>query len=163
MLFSKYLNSFSFYILIIFFLFSLSVNSINSFEIINSISYALLHFVLIYLCFYYYRTTLYLIYFFVGLGADLILIDNIGPHLLTFMFLLLTLNKARKLIQNFDSQNIYFIILFIQIALFFIEMIFAYFLFNIYINYIFFLKMTIISILISYTAFALFSKLDKFN
>ncbi len=88
MLLSRYLVPFTYYNLILIILFSLSVSSIESFSIINLISYALLHFTIIYLGLYYYRRSLYSIYFLYGLGFDILLINQIGPHLFIFMTLL---------------------------------------------------------------------------
>ena len=88
MLLSKYLGPFTYYNIILLFLFSLSVDSIKLFSIINSISYVIFHYVIIYLGLYYYRNILYFLYFVYGLGIDLLLINQIGPHLLLFMTLL---------------------------------------------------------------------------
>jgi len=89
-------------------LFSLSVGSVESFSIINSISYIFLHFVIIYLGLYYYRRTLYSIYFLYGLGIDILLINQIGPHLFIFMTLLFFFYLTKKIFYSFKfSKNIF--------------------------------------------------------
>ena len=108
MLLSRYLVPFTYYNLILIILFSLSIGSIESFSIINSISYIFLHFVIIYLGLYYYRRTLYSIYFLYGLGIDILLINQIGPHLFIFMTLLFFFLFKKKIFYLFKfSKNIF--------------------------------------------------------
>ena len=114
MLSLKYLGSFTYYNLILLFLFSLTVNAIESFSIINSIAYVFLHYVIIYLGLYYYRKSLYVVYFLCGLGIDLLLINQIGPHVLVFMLLLIILRQTKKSLQYLNSLKIYLMILLIQ-------------------------------------------------
>ena len=89
MLLKKYLNSFLLYNIFLFIVFCLSVTSIESIYFINILSYTVFHFIIIYLCLYYYKHSLYIILFMYGLGFDLLLITQIGPHLLAFMALLI--------------------------------------------------------------------------
>ena len=163
MLFSRYLGSFVIYNIIILFLFSLSVNSIQSFSIINSISYVFLHYVLIYLGLYYYRKTLYLIYFFCGLGIDILLINQIGPHLSVFMILLIVFNKTKKYFQNLNSTQVYLAILFILSIIIFSEMIITHWFFNYNFEIYIYFKILIISLFLSYPILLLFSLIDKLN
>ena len=161
MLLSRYLGSFAYYNLILFLLFFLSVSSIESFSIINSISYIFLHFVIIYLGLYYYRRTLYTIYFLYGLGIDILLIDQIGPHLLIFMILLFFFYITKKHFIYLSSQKIYLLILFIQVLIILLEML----LINLFFNYNFNLDKYLIfiffSIISSYPIFFIFSKIDN--
>ena len=126
MLLSRYLVPFTYYNLILIILFSLSVSSNESFSIINSISYIFLHFVIIYLGLYYYRRTLYSIYFLYGLGIDILLINQIGPHLFIFMTLLFFFYLTKKYFIFLSSQRIYFLILSIQLLIILLEMLLAY-------------------------------------
>ena len=161
MLLSRYLGSFTYYNLILIILFSLSVSSIESFSIINSISYIFFHFVIIYLGLYYYRRVLYTIYFFYGLGIDVLLINQIGPHLFIFMALLLFLYSTKKYLNYLSSQKMYLLILFIQLLTILSEMLITNWLFNYDFDLDKYLIIFIISILSSYPIFFIFSKIDN--
>ena len=160
MLLSRYLSSFIYYNLILFLLFSLSVISIQSFSIINSISYIFFHFVIIYLGLYYYRRKLYIIYFLYGLGIDILLINQIGPHLFIFMALLLFLYSIKKYLNYLSSHKIYLLILFIQLLTILLEMLLTSWFFNYDFNLDKYLIIFIISIISSYPIFFIFSKID---
>ena len=161
MLLSRYLVPFTYYNLILIILFSLSVGSIESFSIINSISYIFLHFVIIYLGLYYYRRTLYSIYFLYGLGIDILLINQIGPHLFIFMTLLFFFNLTKKYFIYLSSQRIYLLILLIQLLIILLEMLLTSFFFDYDFNLDKYLKFIFISIISSYPIFYIFSKIDN--
>ena len=161
MLFSKYLGSFTYYNLILFLLFSLSVSLIESFSIINLISYIFFHFVIVYLGLYYYRRTLYTIYFLYGLGIDILLINQIGPHLFIFMTLLFFFNLTKKYFIYLSSQRIYLSILLIQLLIILLEMLLTSFFFDYDFNLDKYLKFIFISIISSYPIFFIFSKIDN--
>ena len=160
MLLLRYLGSFTYYNLILFLLFFLSISSIESFSIINSVSYVFLHFVIIYLGLYYYRRTLYIIYFLYGLGIDILLINQIGPHLFIFMALLSFLHLTKKYLNYLSSQKIYILILFIQLLTILSEMLLTSLFFNYNFNLDKYLIIFIISIISSYPIFFIFSKID---
>ena len=162
MLLSRYLSPFIYYNLILFLLFSLSITSTKSFPIINSISYIYLHIVIIYLGLYYYRRTLYTIFFLYGLTIDILLINNqIGPHLFTFMTLLFFFNLTKKYIIYFSSKKIYLLILFIQFFIILLEMLLSNIFFDYYFSLEKYLKFVLISIISSYPIFFIFSKIDN--
>ncbi len=161
MLLSRYLVPFTYFNLILIILFSLSVSSIESFSIINSISYIFLHFVIIYLGLYYYRRTLYSIYFLYGLGIDILLINQIGPHLFIFMTLLFFFYLTKKYFIHLSSQRIYLLILFIQLLIILLEMLLTNFFFDYDFNLDKYLKFIFISIISSYPVFFIFSKIDN--
>ena len=161
MLLSRYLVPFTYYNLILIILFSLSVGSIESFSIINSISYIFLHFVIIYLGLYYYRRTLYSIYFLYGLGIDILLINQIGPHLFIFMTLLFFFYLTKKYFIYLSSQRIYLLILFIHLSIILLEMLLTSFFFDYDFNLDKYLKFIFISIISSYPVFFIFSKIDN--
>ena len=125
MLLSKYLDPFILYNFLLIFLFSLSINAIESFPIINSVSYIFLQYVIIYLGLYYYCKKLYMVCFLYGLGIDLFLIDQIGTHLLVFMRFPIFYSIIQWLIPNslFYSfplilDNLYiYIVMFISLIL----------------------------------------------
>ena len=161
MLLSRYLVPFTYYNLILIVLFSLSVSTIESFSIINSISYVFLHFVIIYLGLYYYRRTLYSIYFIYGLGFDILLINQIGSHLFIFLTLLFFFYLTKKYFINLSSQSIYLLILFIQLLTILLEMLLTDFFFDYDFNLDKYLKFVFISIIFSYPIFFIFSKIDN--
>ena len=108
MLLSRYLVPFTYYNLILIILFFLSVSSIESFSIINSISYIFLHFLIIYLGLYYYRRTLYSIYFLCGLGFDILLINQIGPSFIYIYDIIILFLFNKKIFYLFKfSKNIF--------------------------------------------------------
>ena len=161
MLLSRYLVPFTYYNLILIIIFSLSVGSVESFSIINSISYIIFHFVIIYIGLYYYRRTLYSIYFLYGLGFDILLINQIGPHLFTFMTLLFFFYLTKKYFIYFSSQRIYLLILFIQLLIILLEMLLTSFFFDYDFNLDKYLKFIFISIISSYPTLFIFSKIDN--
>ena len=163
MLFEKHINSFFIYNLILLFLFSSSVTFLNSITIINHIAYVLFHYVIIYLVLYYYRKPLYIIYFIYGLAMDILLIDQIGPHLLFFMLLIFAFNRIKKYFMGYSSINIYFIILITQFLIFFLEMIYSYLFFNYSFDYFLYIKLAFIILLSSYPVFIIFQKIDSFK
>ena len=161
MLLSRYLGSFTYYNLILFLLFSLSVSSFESLSIINLFSYVFLHFVIIYIGLYYYRMALYTIYFLYGLGIDILLINQIGPHLFIFMALLSFLYLTKKYLNYLSSQKIYILILFIQLLTILSQMLLTSLFFNYDFNLDKYLIIFIISIISSYPIFYIFSKIDN--
>ena len=160
---SRYLVPFTYYNLILLFLFSLSVELIESFVFINSLAYILFHYVIIYLGLYYYRNILYIIYFLYGLGIDLLLINQIGTHLPVFMILLVFFKQSKKYFQILDSKKIYFAILLIQIIIIFFEMMITYWFFGYTFDLYLYLKYILISLLISYPIFFIFIRIDNLN
>ena len=161
MLLSRYLTPFTYYNLTLIILFSLSVASIESFSIINSISYIFFHFLIIYLGLYYYRRLLYSIFFLYGLGYDILLIDQIGPHLFIFMTLLFFLYLTKKHFIYFSSLRVYLLILFIQLLIILLEMLLTDFFFDYDFNLNKYLEFIFISIIFSYPIFYIFSKIDN--
>ena len=161
MLLSRYLVPFTYYNLILIILFSLSINSIESFSIISSISYVFIHFVIIYLGLYYYRIALYSIYFLYGLGFDILLINQIGPHLFIFMTLLFFINLLKKYFIYLSYLRIYLLILFIQLLIILLEMLLMNFFFDYNFNLNEYIKFVFISIISSYPVFFIFSKIDN--
>lgn len=157
----KHLNSYISYNILLFFIFSVTINGFINFSIINIIFYCLVHFLIIYLGIYYYRKSLYLLYFLYGLGLDLFWINEIGSHLLVFMFFLIFFNLIEKHLYKFNSKQIYLLLIIVQLFMFCFEMLISQILFNYLFNFKLFLKISLISLVISYPVFYFFSKLDK--
>ena len=160
---SRYLVPFTYYNLILLILFSLSVELLEFFILLNSVAYILFHYVIIYLGLYYYRKILYLIYFLYGLGLDLLIIHQIGVHLPVFMMLLVFFKLTKKYFLILNSKKIYLGILFIQIIIIFFEMIIAFSFFGYGFDLYLYLKYILISLLISYPIFFIFIRIDNQN
>ena len=162
MLSSKYLSIFGIYNFILFIFFSISVNSIESLYFINLFSYAILHIIIVYLGFYYYRKFLYLSYFVCGLGLDLLLLNNqIGTHLFLFMILLPVVNISKKYLNELNSRIVYWIILILACIIISLEMLISHIFFYYDFNYIELLKLIFILLVSAYPLLFLFSKIDN--
>ena len=157
---SRHINSFNVYNVLLIIIFSLTVNGFF-YSTINIFFYVILHFLVIYLGIYYYRNLLYFIYFIYGLGLDLIWVNEIGPHLLIFMFILIFFSKVRKYLYHLDSFKIYSFILLVQIFIIFLEMFIANIFFNYAFNYNYFINIIVISLVFSFPIFLIFSKIDR--
>ena len=157
------LNAFYIYNVLLIFIFSFIVNSNNSFSLIYTSLYCVFHFLIIYLGIYYYRSALYFIFFLYGLGLDILWLNEIGPHLIVFMFMLVFFNLTKKYWYNLNSYKIYIMIIILQFIIISLEIIFSYMFFQ-YIYYLnHFLQIFFISILISFPTFLFFSYIDKYK
>ena len=163
MLFSKYLKPFVIYNFLLLILFSISVNTIDFYNIINLLSYILLHYIFVYLSIYYYRNLNYIIFFVYGLAIDILLINEIGPHILSLMTLLIFLNLSKKIIKSLSSKKMYIIIVLILNLIILFEMVLSLILFNYYFDILYFIGLVIISIFISYPTLLFFKKIDNIN
>ena len=146
---------------ILFFSFSLSVNYFFNLEIVNYIGYVFFHMTLIYLFFYFFHFSLIFVIFLYGIFFDIFLINNISPHLITFMLFVLLFYFTKKYLLNLSSINISYIIIISTLMMFFLEFFIANLLFNYPINYENFLWIFIVFIIIFYPTLVLFSKIDK--
>ena len=161
MLFSKYLKPFVIYNFLLLILFSITVNTIDFYNIINLLSYILLHYIFVYLSIYYYRNLNYIIFFVYGLAIDILLINEIGPHILSLMTLLIFLNLSKKFIKSLSSKKMYIIIILILNLIILFEMVLSLILFNYYFDILYFIGLVIISLFISYPTLLLFKKIDN--
>ena len=160
MLFKKYFSPVYFYHLILFLSFSISLNNLIEFEYVNLFFYVLAHIIIIYLCFYYFNFFLYFIFFFYGIFFDIFLLNDIGPHLIVFIFLLTIIFFTKKYLSSLSSTKISYVILFIIFIIFLFEMIIANIFFNYSFHYNKYFKLCFISTLIIFPAFFIFSKID---
>ena len=161
MLTFMHLKSFFVYNLILLIIFSIITNSNHNFSIIYTSLYCAFHFLLIYLTIYHNKKILYLIYFFYGLFLDIIWLNEIGPHLITFMLMIGLLNLSLKYLYNLNQFKMYLFLYLLQISMIFIEMFLSIFLFNIYFDFYYIIQILILSIIISYPVFIIFSKIDN--
>ena len=159
--FSKFLNSSVKLNIILIISFSISVNSFILFPNINNAFYVLFHLTFIYLIFYHYHYYLYVVALVYGILFDVLLLNYIGAHLITFLFLLIFFVLLKKYLIRLSSYQIIFIYFITLIVL----LLFEQFLANIINDYKFngflILNFFLISLIIFIPAVFLFNKLDK--
>ena len=161
MLFKKYFSPVYFYHSILFLSFSISLNNVIEFEYVNLFFYVLAHLLIIYLCFYYFHFFLYFVFFFYGVFFDIFLLNNIGPHLLVFIFLLVIVTFLKKILFNLSSIKIFYVIIVLMFLIFLFEMVFADIILNYNFDYRKYIKLCIIGTVTIYPIVFLFSKFDK--
>ena len=157
------LDSFKIYIIILILSFGITIDIIINFYFINLIFYLFIHLLMIYIGIYYFRKILYLIFFICGIVLDLSLLNEFGPHLLTFMILILSLNLIQKTLLKLSSQRILLFIVFVLFISLFIEKMISYLLYNYSFDLQNYLQIIFISFFIAYPAFYLFYKIDNFK
>ena len=159
--FSKFVNS-SFKLNIILIIsFSISVNSFILFPNINNAFYVLFHLTLIYLIFYHYHYYLYFVALIYGILFDILLLNNIGVHLISFLSILFSLILLRKYLIRLSSYQIIFIYFITLIIFLLFEQLLANLLYNYKINMNSFFNFFLISLIIFIPTIFLFTKLDK--
>ena len=161
MLLKKYFSPVYFYHSILFLSFSISLNNVIEFEYVNLFFYVFVHLLIIYLCFYYFNFFLYFVFFFYGVFFDIFLLNNIGPHLLVFIFLLFIVSFLKKFLFNLSSIKIFYVIIVLMFLIFLFEMIFADIILNYNFDYYKYIKLCIIGSIIISPVIFLFSKIDR--
>ena len=161
MLLKKYFSPVCFYHLILFLSFSISLNNLIELEYVNLFFYVLAHLSIIYLCFYYFHFFLYFVFFLYGIFFDIFLLNDIGPHLLVFIFLLVITSFLKKFLFNLSSIKIFYVIIVLMFLIFLFEMIFADIILNYNFDYHKYVKLCIIVVITIYPVFFLFSKFDR--
>ena len=159
--FSKFFNSSVKLNIILILSFSISVNSFILFPNINNGFYVLFHLTFIYLIFYHYHYYLYVISFVYGILYDILLLNNIASHLITFLSTLILFVLLRKYLLRLSSYQIIFIYFITLIILLLSEQFLANFMNNYKFNIFSFLNFFLISLIIFVPTVFLFSKLDK--
>ncbi len=159
--FSKFLNSSTKLNIILFISFSISVNSFILFPNINNAFYILFHLTFIYLIFYHYHYYLYVVALLYGILFDIILLNNIGVHLITFLFIIISFILLKKYLIRLSSYQIIFIYFVTLIILLLVEQFLANLINNYKFNISVFLNFFLISLIIFIPTIFLFTKLDK--
>ena len=159
--FSKFLNSSSKLNIILIISFSISVNSFILFPNINNAFYVLFHLTFIYLIFYHYHYYLYFVALIYGILFDILLLNNIGAHLITFLSLLILFILLRKYLIRLSSYQIIFVYFITLIILLLIEQFLANLIHNYKFNMSSFYNFFLISLIIFIPTVFLFTKLDK--
>ena len=161
--FSKFLNSSSKLNIILIVSFSISVNSFILFPNINNSFYVLFHLTFIYIIFYHYHYYLYVVSLIYGILFDILLLNNIGAHLITFLSLLILFILLRKYLIRLSSHQIIFIYFITLIVMLLIEQFLANLIHNYKFNINSFFNFFFISLIIFIPTVFLFTKLDKWN
>ena len=159
--FSKLLNSSVKLNIILIITFSISVNSFILFPNINNAFYVLFHLTLIYLIFYHYHYYLYVVALVYGILFDILLLNYIGAHLITFLSLLILFVLIRKYLIRLTSYQIIFIYFITLIVLFLFEQSLANLINDYKFNIFSILNFFLISLIIFIPTIFLFTKLDK--
>ena len=146
---------------ILFVSFSLSVNYFVDLEIVNYLSYVIFHLTLIYIVFYYFHFSLIFISFLYGIFLDIFLIDNISPHLISFLTFIILFYFTKKYLLNLSSRKVSYLIISLVLIMFVSEALIAKFQFNFPINYENFAWLFIILIITFFPSLILFNKIDR--
>ena len=159
--FSKLLNSSIKLNIILIISFSISVNSFILFPNINNAFYVLFHLTFIYLIFYHYHYYLYVVAMVYGILFDVLLLNYIGAHLITFLSLLIFFVLLKKYLIRLSSYQIIFIYFITLIVLLLFEQFLANLLNDYKFNVFLILNFFLISLIIFIPTIFLFNKLDK--
>ena len=159
--FSKFLNSSVKLNIILIISFSISVNSFILFPNINNAFYVLFHLTFIYLIFYHYHYYLYVVALVYGILFDVLLLNYIGAHLITFLSLLIFFVLLKKYLIKLSSYQIIFIYFITLIVLLLIEQFLANLINDYKFNGFLILNFFLISLIIFIPTVFLFNKLDK--
>ena len=159
--FSKFFNSNIKLNIILIISFSISVNSFILLPNINNAFYVLFHLTFIYLIFYHYHYYLYVVALVYGILFDIILLNNIGTHLITFLSLLIFFVLFKKYLIKLSSYQIIFIYFITLIVMFFIEQLLVNLIHNYKFNISLIFNFILISLIIFIPTVFLFTKLDK--
>ena len=159
--FYKLLNSSVKLNIILIISFSISVNSFILFPNINNAFYVLFHLTFIYLIFYHYHYYLYVVALLYGILFDVLLLNHIGAHLITFISLLIFFVLLKKYLIRLSSYQIIFIYFITLIVLLLFEQFLANLINDYKFNEFLILNFFLISLIIFIPTVFLFNKLDK--
>ena len=159
--FSKFFNSSIKLNIILIISFSITVNSFILFPNINNAFYVLFHLTFIYLIFYHYHYYLYVVAFVYGILFDIILFNNIGVHLISFLSLLILYILIKKFLIRLSSYQIIFFYFITLIVLLLFEQSLANLINDYKFNIFSMLNFFLISLIIFIPTVFLFTKLDK--
>ena len=159
--FSKFLNSSLKLNIILIISFSISVNSFILLPNINNAFFILFHLTFIYLIFYHYHYYLYVVALVYGILFDVLLLNYIGAHLITFLFLLIFFVLLKKYLIRLSSYQIIFIYFITLIVLLLFEQFLANLINDYKFNGFLILNFFLISLIIFIPTVFLFNKLDK--
>ena len=158
---SKIYRPYILFNLILFFSFSISVNTIAGFEDLNLLFYIFFHLTFIYTLFYYYNYSIFILALFYGILFDIFLLNEISIHLIIFIILTLLYILIKKYLFLLSSFQVSITIYITLITILFFELILGYFIASININFVQMIKYILLSTLIFIPSIYLFNKVDK--
>ena len=140
------------HIIILFILLSLSVNSYN-YAFIELIFYVLLHILFIFYSFYDDYKLNIIIAFIIGFILDLFLINEFGPHLVSFLFFYLIINQLKKIFISQKMKLLILLNLFLMVLILISEKILVYIIYDLKFDYYILLQCIILSIILCYPVY----------
>jgi len=158
---SRFFSQIIAYHIILFVSFSISINYFVEIQYINLGFYILFHILIIYFAFYYFHFSLYFFILFYGIFYDIILLDNIGPHLITLLFFLFIVPKSKNYIINLGQNRIIYLIFILVITLIFIEMLLSSIILDYTFNFYEFLKIITINAILFFPTIYFISKIKN--
>ena len=158
---SDLIKPFLIFNIFLFLSFSISVNSFDISQNINTLFYIFFHIVFIYCLFYKYHFSIFIIAFTYGILFDIFLLNNLGPHLLSFITLIVIFNLFKKYFFLLSSNQISITIFINLIIILYFEFGIAYLLNYINFDFLQLIKYLIISILIFVPSVIILNKIDK--
>ncbi len=159
--FSKFLNPSVKLNIILIISFSISVNSFILFPSVNNSFYVLFHLTFIYIIFYYYHYYLFVVALVYGILFDILLLNNIGAHLISFLSLLIFFVLFKKYLIRLSSYQIIFVYFITLVVLLLFEQFLANLIYDYKFNVFLILNFFLISLIIFIPTIFLFTKLDK--
>ena len=157
----KYINSSVIFNLILFFSFSVCVNSFTDFKNINIIFYIFFHLTFIYFLFYHFHILHYFLALIYGVLFDILLLNSIGSHLISFIGLILIYELFKKYLFLLSSYQIAIVIFVTLNFIIYFEFLLAYLLNNILFTVPFLLKYLFFSIIIFIPSIFVLNKIDR--
>ena len=112
--------------------------------------YIVLHIFFVHLSFYNEDKINYFIVFLISFFLDLILLNNFGPHLISFMFIFFIINKIKKFFINKKVTQLILVQILLIIVMLVSEKILSFLLYDIFINLHDLLIMIIILVVVYY-------------
>ena len=160
-MFSNVLKPYLIFNLILFFAFSISVNSFVEIEYINLIFYIFFHITYIYLLFYHYHFSIYIIGLFYGIFFDILLMNSIGSHLVGLLILIFFYVFLKKYLFLLSSLQISITIFITLNVVIYFEIFYAFVFNNFYLNILQLLNYFIIALIIFIPTIFVLNKIDN--
>ena len=160
-MFSNVLKPYLVFNLILFFAFSISVNSFVEIEYINLVFYIFFHITYIYLLFYHYHFSIYIIGLFYGIFFDILLMNSIGSHLVGLLILIFFYVFLKKYLFLLSSLQISITIFITLNVVIYFEILYAFIFNNFYLNILQLLNYFIIALIIFIPTILVLNKIDN--
>ena len=160
-MFSNVLKPYLIFNLILFFAFSISVNSFVEIEYINLVFYIFFHITYIYLLFYHYHFSIYIIGLFYGIFFDILLMNSIGSHLVGLLILIFFYVFLKKYLFLLSSLQISITIFITLNVVIYFEILYAFIFNNFYLNILQLLNYFIIALIIFIPTILVLNKIDN--